>query len=83
MSRSYAITVEHTTDYLGHGPGAQTLYVTTKSADLLALLHLLNASPAVASLSVCNTLTFPSLTKFANLTHNDLGIPRDTLEKLK
>lgn len=80
MSRSYAILVEYNQGYLPTCPAPITLHVNANSQDLGKLLLTLNASEAVAKLSVSNTIALPLLHKLTRLNNNDLGF---SLEKLK
>jgi hypothetical protein len=73
-ARSYRIVVEYITL---NEQGARTvthLHVCTSMADLAVLLHTLDESAAVASMSVFSTLALPALHTFGKLTGEDLGI---------
>jgi hypothetical protein len=83
MARSYAILIEYSREYTRGGPAKQTIYLDANSAELIRMLGLLNASPAVLSLGVTYTLTLPALHKFTKLAHADLGIEPSAFEKLK
>jgi len=80
MRRSYAILVEYDRGYLTTCPAPITLHVNVNSEDLGKLLLTLDASEAVAKLSVSYTVALPVLHKITKLNNNDLGF---LLEKLK
>lgn len=80
MPRSYAILVEYAKGKLSAAPAPVTLYANVDSADLSQLLSTLNASDAVARLSVSATMTIPPLHKFSKLSNADLGCSIDKLK---
>lgn len=81
VSRSYKIQVDFRgTKECGH-KATTHLYVNAGMADLAVLLHALDESEAVGSMSVYCTLTVPDLHTHGRLTGQDLGIT--DLKKLK
>lgn len=81
MPRSYKIIVEYNRFNETSLRRANTLYITATSPDLAVLLHTLDESGVVASLTVFSTISHPALHTIGKLTGDELGIPG--LKKLK
>lgn len=79
--QSYKIHVKFHADASTGHTAATHLYVNAGTPDLAVLLHALDSSPAVASVSVFSTLTVPDLYTHGKLTAEDLGMP--DLRKLR
>lgn len=79
--QSYKIHVKFHADASTGNTAATHLYVNAGMPDLAVLLHALDSSPAVASVSVFSTLTVPDLHTHGKLTLQDLGMPY--LKKIK
>jgi len=73
-SHSFKIVVEYSRLNELNAKTTSTLYTSATCADLAMVLHALDESAAVASFSVFNTVTVPTLHNLGKLTAQDLGI---------
>ena len=81
MTKSYAISVKFSPAQGNTAPERVTLYMSANNAGLTALLQALDASPAIESMTLSNTITIPPLHNVGHLNCNDAGLDAE-LKKL-
>ena len=82
MIYDYVISVKLQADTWSGNVVTQKLYLKSNLPDLGVLLHTLDASKTVMSLTVHRMMTIPTLTKLCQMTREELNIQEKEMVKV-